>query len=125
MTTSNIPAATAGGGGTAAAAAATAVVTPSSEPPEHGNASSTHSSSKNRSNKKQQQDTNNNDDGDQHITRGPRVVKKADRILITGRADYDQCDNQVISARYTLLSFFPLVRCKFFFGFEIKKKKSL
>ena len=110
MTTSNIPAATAGGGGTAAAAAATAVVTPSSEPPEHGNASSTHSGSKNRSNKKQQQqDTNNNDDGDQHITRGPRVVKKADRILITGRADYDQCDNQVISARYTLLSFFPLV----------------
>jgi hypothetical protein len=44
---------------------------------------------------------------------GPRIIKKADRILITGKADLDRCDNQVISARYTIYSFFPLVRwCK-------------
>jgi hypothetical protein len=43
--------------------------------------------------------------------RGP-IVKKADRILIAGKADLDQCDNQVISARYTIYSFFPLVRYK-------------
>jgi hypothetical protein len=42
--------------------------------------------------------------------RGPVIGKKADRILITGKADLDQCDNQVISAVYTIYSFFPMVR---------------
>ena len=32
-----------------------------------------------------------------------------DRILVLGRAEYDRCDNEVISARYTMFSFFPKV----------------
>lgn len=32
-----------------------------------------------------------------------------DRVLVLGRADYDRCDNEVISARYNAFSFFPKV----------------
>jgi hypothetical protein len=34
-----------------------------------------------------------------------------DRVLIAGKAHYDRCDNKVKSARYTLFTFFPKVRC--------------
>ena len=39
-------------------------------------------------------------------------VKKVepDRILIAGKPDYEQCDNKVVSARYSLLTFLPVVR---------------
>ena len=36
--------------------------------------------------------------------------KEPDRILIAGKPDYEQCDNKVVSARYSLLTFLPVVR---------------
>lgn len=35
--------------------------------------------------------------------------KEPDRILIPGKPDYDRCDNKVVSARYTLYNFLPVV----------------
>jgi len=35
---------------------------------------------------------------------------ESDRILVVGKGEFDRCDNEVISARYTVLSFFPKVR---------------
>jgi Ni,Fe-hydrogenase I cytochrome b subunit len=40
-------------------------------------------------------------------------VKEPDRILLTGKPDYERCDNKVVSARYTLVTFFPVVRTRF------------
>jgi hypothetical protein len=45
-------------------------------------------------------------------TQPKQLARRPDRVLITGKADLDQCDNKVISARYTLLSFLPVVRKK-------------
>ena len=36
--------------------------------------------------------------------------KEPDRILIAGKPDYERCDNKVVSARYSLLTFLPVVR---------------
>lgn len=33
-----------------------------------------------------------------------------DRILLPGKPNYEHCDNKVVSARYTLVTFFPVVR---------------
>ena len=38
-------------------------------------------------------------------------AKEPDRVLICGKPDFDRCDNQVTTARYTALTFFPVVRC--------------
>ena len=43
--------------------------------------------------------------------KGPDIKKEPDRVLIVGKPDSDRCDNKVVSARYTLLTFFPIVRC--------------
>jgi hypothetical protein len=37
-------------------------------------------------------------------------AKEPDRVLICGRPDFDRCDNQVTTARYTALTFLPVVR---------------
>ena len=39
-----------------------------------------------------------------------KKVKEPDRVLIGGKPDLDQCDNKVVSARYTALNFLPVVR---------------
>lgn len=36
--------------------------------------------------------------------------KEPDRVLIPGKPDFEQCDNRVISARYSALTFVPVVR---------------
>lgn len=36
--------------------------------------------------------------------------KEPDRILIAGKPDTERCNNKVVSARYTPLNFFPVVR---------------
>lgn len=36
--------------------------------------------------------------------------KEPDRVLIAGKPDYERCDNKVVSARYTPLTFLPVVR---------------
>ena len=36
-------------------------------------------------------------------------VKAPDRVLIAGKPDLERCDNKVVSARYTLVSFLPVV----------------
>ena len=35
--------------------------------------------------------------------------KEPDRVLIPGKPDLDRCDNKVVSARYTLYNFIPVV----------------
>lgn len=37
-------------------------------------------------------------------------VVAPDRILVPGKSNLDRCDNKVVSARYTALTFFPVVR---------------
>jgi hypothetical protein len=39
-----------------------------------------------------------------------KKVKEPDRVLIPGRPDLEQCDNKVVSARYTAVTFLPVVR---------------
>jgi hypothetical protein len=39
-------------------------------------------------------------------------AKEPDRVLICGRPDFDRCDNQVTTARYTALTFLPVVRSR-------------
>ena len=39
-----------------------------------------------------------------------KKVKEPDRILMPGRPDLEQCDNKVVSARYTAVTFLPVVR---------------
>jgi hypothetical protein len=39
-----------------------------------------------------------------------KKVKEPDRVLIPGRPDLDRCDNKVVSARYTAVTFLPVVR---------------
>jgi hypothetical protein len=34
---------------------------------------------------------------------------EGDRILVAGRPDYERCDNKVITSKYTLLTFLPVV----------------
>ena len=36
--------------------------------------------------------------------------KEPDRLLIVGKPDYERCDNKVVSARYSPLTFLPVVR---------------
>ena len=38
---------------------------------------------------------------------------EADRLLVLGKPDYDRCDNKVVSARYTIYNFIPVVRNPF------------
>lgn len=35
--------------------------------------------------------------------------KEPDRILLPGKPDFDRCDNKVVSARYTIYNFLPVV----------------
>ena len=46
----------------------------------------------------------------QNRSKSPSLQKESDRILLPGKPDFERCDNRVISARYTALSFFPMVR---------------
>ena len=39
-----------------------------------------------------------------------KKVKQPDRVLIPGRPDLERCDNKVVSARYTAVTFLPVVR---------------
>jgi hypothetical protein len=39
-----------------------------------------------------------------------KKVKEPDRVLIPGRPDLERCDNKVVSARYNVVTFFPVVR---------------
>ena len=43
--------------------------------------------------------------------------KEPDRVLIAGKPDYERCDNKVVSARYTPLTFLPVVRLRAFLQF--------
>ena len=43
-------------------------------------------------------------------SRKKKDKKEPDRVLVAGQPDYEQCDNKVISARYSLLTFLPVVR---------------
>lgn len=38
-------------------------------------------------------------------------VKVPDRVLLPGLPNLERCDNKVVSARYTAITFFPVVRC--------------
>lgn len=46
--------------------------------------------------------------------------KEPDRVLILGKPDYERCDNQVVTSRYTLLTFIPVVSLFFFNGEDTK-----
>jgi len=37
------------------------------------------------------------------------LLKEEDRQLVVGRPDYFQCDNSVVTSKYTLLTFLPIV----------------
>ncbi len=39
-----------------------------------------------------------------------KKVKEPDRVLVPGRPDLERCDNKVVSARYTAVTFLPVVR---------------
>jgi hypothetical protein len=41
---------------------------------------------------------------------GKKKEKEADRVLLAGKPNLDRCDNKVVSARYTLYNFLPVVR---------------
>lgn len=51
--------------------------------------------------------------------------KEPDRLLIVGKPDYERCDNKVVSARYSPLTFLPVVRInhlwtdRFLFSFSL------
>lgn len=36
--------------------------------------------------------------------------KEPDRVLLPGKPDFERCDNKVVSARYTIYNFLPVVR---------------
>ena len=38
----------------------------------------------------------------------PKTEAPPDRVLVAGRPDLERCDNQVISARYTVYNFLPV-----------------
>ena len=39
-----------------------------------------------------------------------KAAKEPDRVLVVGQPDFGRCDNQVTTARYTAITFFPVVR---------------
>jgi hypothetical protein len=39
-----------------------------------------------------------------------KKVKEPDRVLIPGKPDLERCDNKVVSARYNVVTFLPVVR---------------
>jgi hypothetical protein len=39
-----------------------------------------------------------------------KKVKEPDRVLMPGKPDLEQCNNKVVSARYTAVTFLPVVR---------------
>lgn len=39
----------------------------------------------------------------------PEEPHQRDRVLVVGRPNYERCDNTIITARYTLLTFLPVV----------------
>jgi hypothetical protein len=83
-----------------AAATTSSTTTPSGTPSENA---VVRNSSKRRADTSQREETKVH----HHVP-----AKKADRILIAAKGELDQCDNKVVSARYTLITFFPLVRSK-------------
>ena len=49
-----------------------------------------------------------------------RIIKEedgTDRVLIAGLPDYTRCDNTLITSKYTILNFLPLVSYVTFFTF--------
>ena len=47
-----------------------------------------------------------------------RIIKEedgTDRVLIAGLPDYTRCDNTLITSKYTILNFLPLVSYVTFF----------
>ena len=36
--------------------------------------------------------------------------EETERVLTAGRPNFDRCDNKIITAKYTALSFLPMVR---------------
>ena len=38
--------------------------------------------------------------------------EETERVLTAGRPNFDRCDNKIITAKYTALSFLPMVRGK-------------
>jgi hypothetical protein len=38
-----------------------------------------------------------------------KAAAEPDRVLVCGRPDFARCDNQVRTARYTLVTFLPVV----------------
>lgn len=41
--------------------------------------------------------------------KGEEEEVEVDRLLTPGNADYARCDNKVVSARYTVWNFLPIV----------------
>ena len=45
-----------------------------------------------------------------HAGMGKKKEKEPDRVLVPGKPDLERCDNKVVSARYTVYNFLPVVR---------------
>jgi hypothetical protein len=55
------------------------------------------------------------------MMRGP-VVDNEDRVLVAGRPDFERCDNKVLTAKYSLLTFLPIVSLCLFIPFSFYSK---
>jgi len=62
-------------------------------------------------------ENNNNNDSSNKALLDSGIKKKKklkprepDRVLVLGKPDYERCDNKVITSRYTIVSFLPVVR---------------
>jgi len=42
--------------------------------------------------------------------KGKKEVREPDRILIPGKPDFERCNNKIKTARYSALTFLPVVR---------------
>jgi hypothetical protein len=38
------------------------------------------------------------------------VIDDGDRVLVAGRPDLNRCDNMITTSKYTIWTFFPIVR---------------
>jgi hypothetical protein len=47
--------------------------------------------------------------GEEEKKKKAAAAAEPDRVLICGRPDFARCDNQVRTARYTLVTFLPVV----------------
>jgi hypothetical protein len=53
--------------------------------------------------------SNNNNNKSAKNNEEPALAPEPDRVLVVGQPNLDECDNKVISARYTVWSFLPKV----------------